>query len=172
MNTKGEIPSMFLLSRNRKLVKDDLKEIAKLMYQDVSEDPWDKENLTKRNLNFSIESVRLIDLYVHRLMNTEMGKTLLDKHFENFVNRLGAYLGEVIKSHIKQQDFNWYEFNSVNNYSICQVKGRIKPYTLLYSKKRDVVIMPLFVTSEYLEGRSTFPNFLVYVEEMTRQHSY
>ncbi|SDN71724.1 hypothetical protein [Bacillus sp. OK048] len=60
---------MFSFINKAKLIKDDLKGIAKLMYQDVSEDSWDKENLTKRNLDFTIESVRYIDMYTKRLMN-------------------------------------------------------------------------------------------------------
>ena len=57
---------MFGFLNRAKLKKDDLKGIAKLMYQDVSEDSWDKENLTERNLDFTIESVRFIDLYTNR----------------------------------------------------------------------------------------------------------
>jgi hypothetical protein len=165
---------MFGFLRNTKLVKDDLKGIAKLIYHDVSEDVWDKENLTKRNLNFTIDSVRYIDLYVKRLMHTGMGTVLLNEHFDNFVVRIGAYIGEVIKNNIKPQDFNWYEFNSVYNYSskLDGVYGSIEPLSLLYSKKRDIVILPLFVASQFLEGNSTYPNFLVYVEEMIKQNSY
>jgi len=40
---------MFSFLNIAKLKKDDLKGIAKLMYRDVSDDSWDKENLTKRN---------------------------------------------------------------------------------------------------------------------------
>lgn len=163
---------MFGFLRRTRLVKDDLKEVAKLMYQDVSEDVWDKENLTKRNLDFTVDSVRYIDLYVEKLMNTEMGISLLNKHFENFVARIGAYIGEVIKNNINQ-DFNWYEFISVYNYSskLDEVYQSIKPYTLLYSKDRDAVIMPLFVVSQFLKGNSSYSNLLVYVEEMIKQNS-
>jgi hypothetical protein len=165
---------MFGFFKNTKLVKDDLKGIAKLLYLDVSEDAWDKLNLTKRNLNFTIESVRYIDMYVNRLTSTEMGKTLLNSHFDHFVYRIGAYLGEVIKSNIKQQDFNWFEYNSVYNYSskLHEVNGSFEPLSLLYSKKRDLVIFPLFVVLQFLEGKCTYPNFLVYVEEMIKQYSY
>jgi hypothetical protein len=158
--------------RKTKLVKDDLNGMAKLMYQDVSEDVWDKENLTKRNLDFTIESIRYIDLYAKRLMNTEMGTVLLNEHFDNFVVRIGAYIGEVIKSNIKQ-DFYWYEFDSVNNYSskLDGVYKSIKPQSLLYSKKRDIVILPMFVVSEFLEANPTYPNFLIYVEEMIKENS-
>ena len=38
---------MFGFLKRTKLIKDDLKGISKLMYQDVSDDAWDQENLTK-----------------------------------------------------------------------------------------------------------------------------
>ncbi|MCM3617656.1 hypothetical protein M3936_08690 [Sutcliffiella horikoshii] len=91
---------MFNFLHKEKLIKEDLQGIAKLMYQDVSDDSWDKENLTKRNLNFTIESVRYIDTYAKRLMNTAFGNKLLSMHFENLSKRIGAYVGEVIKNNI------------------------------------------------------------------------
>lgn len=163
---------MFGFFKKTKLIKADLKGIAKLMYQDVSEDAWDKENLTKRNLDFSIESVRYIDMYTKRLMTTEIGSRLLNEHFDNFVVRIGAYIGEVIKNNIRQ-DFYWYEFDSVSNYS-SQLDGvykSIETQSLLYSKNRDVVIFPMFIVSQFLQGNSTYPIFLTYVEENIKQNS-
>lgn len=49
---------MFGSLNRSKLIKNDLKGIAKLMYQYVSEDTWEQENLTKKNLDFTIESIR------------------------------------------------------------------------------------------------------------------
>ena len=49
-------------------------------------------------------------------MNTEIGTGLLNKHFDDFMNRIGTYIGEVIKNNIKQ-DFYWYDFESVYYYS-------------------------------------------------------
>ena len=146
---------MFGFLNRTKLRKDDLKGIAKLMYQDVSDDSWDQVNLTKRNLDFTIESVRYIDMYTKRLMTMEMGTELLNKHFDNFVGRIGAYIGEVIKSNIKQ-DFYWYEFDSVYNYSpkLDGVYNNIETQSVLYSRKRDVVILPLFVVSQFLKGKA------------------
>ncbi|SDN66802.1 hypothetical protein [Bacillus sp. OK048] len=163
---------MFGFLNRTKLKKDDLKGIAKLMYQDVSDDSWDQENLTKRNLDFTIESVRYIDMYTKRLMNMEMGTELLNKHFDNFVVRIGAYIGEVIKNNIKQ-DFYWYEFDSVYNYSpkLDGVYNNIETQSVLYSRKRDIVILPLFVVSQFLKGSSPYTNFLTYVEEMIKQNS-
>ncbi|OKL37436.1 hypothetical protein [Domibacillus mangrovi] len=163
---------MFDFLKRTKLIKDDLKGMATLMYRDVSEDAWDKENLTKRNLDFTIESTRFIDMYVKRLMNTEKGIELLNKHFDNFVVRIGAYIGEVIKKNINQ-DFIWYEFDSVYAYSsaLDEFHRSEKTYSLLYSKKRDIVILPLLETTHFLEGASTYPNFLAYVEDMIKKNS-
>jgi len=163
---------MFGFLNKAKLIKDDLKGIAKLMYQDVSNDSWDKENLTKRNLDFTIESVRYIDMYTKRLMNTEFGTELLNKHFDNLVVRTGAYIGEVIKNNIKQ-DFFWYESDSVYNYSpkLDGVFNNTKTQSVLYSKKRDIVILPLNVVSQFLKGNSSYSDFLTYVEETIKQNA-
>lgn len=107
---------MFGSLNKTKLIKNDLKGIAKLMYQDVSDDNWNQENLTKRNLDFTIESIRYIDAYTKRLGTTQMGRELLKNHFDNFVVRIGAYIGEVIKRNI-YQDYKWYEYDSVYHFS-------------------------------------------------------
>jgi len=163
---------MFGFLNRTKLKKDDLKGIAKLMYEDVSDDSWDKENLTKRNLDFTIESVRYIDMYTKRLMNTEFGIELLNKHFDNLVVRIGAYIGEVIKNNIKQ-DFYWYESDSVHNYSPNPdgVFNNTKTQSVIYSKKKDIVILPLNEVSEFLKGNSPYSNFLSFVEETIKQNS-
>lgn len=154
---------MFTLFGRNKLVKDDLKQMAKLMFQDVSEDTWDQENLTKRNLDYTVESVRIIDLYVERLRGTD----LLDKHFDNFVVRIGAYVGEVIRTN-SHQDFDWYEFQSVFKYSsvLHGMDQSKEPYTLLYSKKEDAVILPLWEAAQRLKGASSYRDLLTYVEDM------
>jgi hypothetical protein len=172
MIDKEALNRMFGFLKRANLIKDDLKGIAKLMYQDVSNDSWDKENLTKRNLDFTVESVRYIDLYTKRLMNREYGAELLDKHFDNFVVRIGAYLGEVFKINLKQ-DFYWYDYESVHNFSHKpdEVHSNLESQSVLYSKKRDIVILPLNVVTEFLNGSSSYPNLLKYVEEVIRENS-
>lgn len=163
---------MFSFLNKNKLIKDDLKGIAKLMYQDVSNDTWDQENLTKRNLDLTIESIRYIDNYTKRLMTTEMGKSLLHNHFDNFVNRIGAYIGEVIKNNINQ-DHKWYTFDSVYHYSsnLDNVQSEIKEEVVLYSIKNDIVLLPLSEVAQFLKGNSSYTNFLTYVEEIIKQNS-
>ncbi|MED3832315.1 hypothetical protein [Peribacillus frigoritolerans] len=163
---------MFGSLNKTKLIKNDLKGIAKLMYQDVSDDTWDQENLTKRNLDFTIESIRYIDAYTKRLSTTQMGRELLKNHFDNFVERIGAYIGEVIKRNINQ-DYKWYEYDSVYHFSsaLDEVNRGIKTETVLYSKKRDRVIMPLTVVAQHLEGNPAHTDFLEYVEETIKQSS-
>ncbi|MFA1710586.1 hypothetical protein ACDX66_02615 [Peribacillus frigoritolerans] len=163
---------MFGYLNKTKLIKNDLKGIVKLMYQDVSEDTWDQENLTKRNLDFTIDSIRYIDAYTTRLSTTQRGRELLKNHFENFVIRIGAYIGEVIKTNINQ-DYKWYEYDSVYHFSsaLDEVNSGIKTETVLYSKKKDRVIIPLTMVAQYLEGNPAHTNFLEYVEETIKQNS-
>lgn len=158
---------MFGFFTKNKLVKDDLRGIAALMYEDVSSDPWDQENLTKRKLDFTVESVRTIDLYSQRLMTTEDGVKLMNQYIDNFVVRIGAYLGEVVRSSIYDNDFQWYEFNSVNSYSskLNESDRRPETDTVLYSKKRDIVLFPITDAELFLEGKSPYPTLLNYVEE-------
>jgi hypothetical protein len=163
---------MFGIFKRKKLIKGDLRGTATLMYRDVSDDPWDKENLTKRNLDFSIDSVRYIDRYITRLMNTDMGKGLLEEHFDIFVARIGAYIGEVIKENTRQ-DFDWYEFESVAAFTskLDGLYNSIETESLLYSKDRDTVIFPMLGVSQFLQGNSPYPNFLTFVEEQIKQNS-
>lgn len=161
---------MFGFLYKTKLIRDDLKGTAKFMYLDVSEDSWDQENLTKRNLDFTIESVRYIDEYIYRLLNTEHGSELLNKHFDSFMVRIGAYIGEVIKNNIKQ-DFHWYESGSVRNYSSSFDRIYNTCQTVLYSKKRDIVILPLDVVLQFLKGNSPYTSLLSYVEETIKENS-
>lgn len=143
---------MFGFFNGKKLIKDNLKGMATLMYEDVSNDPWDQENLTKRNLDYTIESIRYIDQYTNRLMTTEMGTSLLDDHFDNFVLRIGAYIGEVLKRNMNQ-DITWYEFNSVYHYSskLDDVQREIKEEAVLYSKKKRCRYLTCVCGSTVLE---------------------
>lgn len=164
---------MFNFLKKTDLPKENLKYTAKLMYKDVSEVTWDKENLTKRNLDFSIESIRFIDQYAQNLMSTDRGKELLDQHFDGLANRIGAYLGEIIKNHI-QQDFHWYEFKTIYLHSskLDDSDSSMKKQSLLYSIKKDTVILPLFEVAQLLKGKSSYPNLLSYVEEMIQLNSF
>jgi hypothetical protein len=163
---------MFGFINKQKLIKDDLKGIAKLMYQDVSKDPWDRENLTKMNLDYSVESVRWIDRYIERLMGRKYETDLLNDHFNHFVSRIGAYAGEVIKRELRQ-DFHWYEAQSVYRHSSNPAAGQVERdiETVIYSKTKDEVISPLSIASGMLKGSSPYPCLLVYVEQTIREQS-
>ena len=105
-------------------------------------------------------------------MKTEKGTVLLNEALDNMVNRIGAYIGEVIKRTINQ-DFTWYEFNSVykNSKSFACVAETTRPYTLLYSKKKDKAILPLSVVEQLLKGDSEYTTLQEYVEKMILVYS-
>jgi len=162
---------MFKFLKATTLKKDHLKGTAKLLFQDVSEEAWDKENLTKEKLDFTMDSLRYIDQYAVNLLNTESGTKLLSEHFDNFASRIGAYIGEVIKNTI-QQDFNWNEFDSI--YTLAKKLDDLgcddKKQSVLYSEKNDVIIMPLFEASHFLKENSSYATLTGYAEEMVKRN--
>ena len=152
--------------KRRKLVKNDIKYSAKLLFKDVSPEKWDQEHLTKENLDFSIDSVRLVNQYADRLIHTTYGQQLLKEHPDNFTTRIGAYLGEVIKNHIDGQ-YRWFDFQSVkrqtnhlNDYSMS-----VEDEAVLYSQKLDKVICPIYEVKQYLNGKSKYKKLITYVEK-------
>lgn len=152
-----------------KLIKNDKKFIAELLFKDVSPDQWDQEYLTKANLDYSIDSVRLVNEYAERLIHTEFGQQLLREHSDNFITRIGAYLGEVIKNH-KDGQYRWFDFNSIkentehlNNYVLS-----VEDESVLYSKKMDNVLCPIYEVKRYFDGKSNYNNFLAYVEQAVK----
>lgn len=163
---------MFNFLKATTLKKDHLKGTAKLLFQDVSEEAWDRENLTKEKLDFTMDSLRYIDQYAVNLLNTENGTQLLSKHFENFSSRIGAYIGEVIKSTI-QQDFHWYEFESIYKLTtkLDDFDDDDEKQSLLFSKKKDAIILPLLETSQFLKGESSYLTLVNYAEEMVNRNA-
>jgi len=153
----------------RKLIKNNIKYMAELLYKDVSSEKWDQENLTKDNLNFSIESVRLIDEYADRLMYTDFGQKILKEHPDNFPVRIGVYLGEVIKNHINGQ-YKWFEFKSIqeNTLHLDNYMVSVDDESVLYSKKLDKVICPIYEAIQYLNGKSKYTTLLDYVDEVIK----
>lgn len=148
------------------LIKNDKKYYAKLLFKDVSPDNWDKANLTKANLDFSLDSVRLVNEYADRLIDTDFGQQLLKEHPDNFAKRVGAYLGEVIKNH-KIGQYHWFDFNSIkeNTVHLNDYIISAEDESVLYSKKLDKVLCPIYEAKQYLDGKSTYKNLLTYVED-------
>lgn len=148
-----------------KLMKNNKKYSAELLFVDVSSEKWDKDNLTKANLDFSIDSVRLVNEYADRLIQTEFGQQLLKEHHDNLITRIGAYLGEVIKNH-KSGQYHWFDFNSIkeNTVHLNNDAISVKDESVLYSKKMDDVLCPIYEVKQYFDGQSKYTNFMEYVE--------
>jgi hypothetical protein len=145
--------------------------LAKLMFQDVSDDSWDQRNLTKGNLDFSLNSLDYMNQYIDNLLNTKRGQELLEKHFSNFVTRIGAYIGEVIKEHT-DKSFHWYEYDTIFTHTtkLDDYGDQIMDQDVLYDKKREVVILPLYEVELFLKGQSRYERLSLYVEDMIEQY--
>ena len=159
---------MYFFMNKREILNE--KGIAKLLFEDVSTDSWDRANLTKYNLDFTVESLVFIDQYVEKLQQ-DTNKELLASHASNLAYRIGAYLGEVMKLHISK-DFQWYELSTIEKYSAKLANYELdKKSVHLYSKKDDTVILPAFEVSEFLLGNSTYLKLSIYVKEKISQLS-
>ena len=62
--------------------------------------------------------------------------------------------------------YRWYDFNSIkentehlNNYVLS-----VKDESVLYSKKVDQVLCPIYEVKQYLAGQSHYKSFVAYVE--------
>ncbi|WP_339176363.1 hypothetical protein MKY51_07895 [Solibacillus sp. FSL R5-0691] len=149
-----------------KLIKNNKKSIADLLFKDVSPEQWDQDHLTKANLDYSIDSVRLVNEYAERILHTEFGQQLLKEHSEKLITRIGAYLGEVIKNH-KDGHYRWFEFNSVkaNTVHLNEYEQSVKDESVLYSKKLDHALCPIYEVKQYFDGKPNYNHFLAYVEQ-------
>ncbi|MGD6833017.1 hypothetical protein ACQCT5_12690 [Sutcliffiella halmapala] len=155
----------------RKMQKVNNRGLAKLMFQDVSDDSWDQRNLTKENLDFSLNSLDYMNQYIDNLLNTKRGQELLDKHFSNFVLRIGAYFGEVVKEHTVNS-FHWYEYDTIFSHTtkLDEYGDQIIDQDVLYDKKREVVILPLYEVQLFLKGQSRYERLSLFVEDMIEKY--
>jgi hypothetical protein len=96
---------------------------------------------------------------------------LLEKHFSNFVTRIGAYLGEVIKEHT-DKSFHWYEYDTIFTYTtkLDKYGDHIIDQNVLCDKKREVVMLPLYEVELFLKGQSRYERFSLYVKDMIEQY--
>jgi len=144
-----------------------VKGLSELTFKDVSDDPWDKNNLTKTKLNYSLESIGLIDEYIIRIKET----VLVEQYLNTLASRIGAYIGEIIRRNLKN-DYNWYNFFTVERLikSTEPLNDYIHIQQVIYSKKHKKSILPMYETYNFLTGNSRYLSLKNYVEEMIRSN--
>lgn len=69
-------------------------------------------------------------------------------------------------------DFKWYEANSAyQQVPHVDFKGRSKDsYSVLYSKKRGILIDPSQVVTKLVAGDAVYPSLLEYVEKVIQEN--
>ncbi|WP_203361958.1 hypothetical protein [Bacillus sp. REN10] len=147
--------------------------LSTLLYRDRSDDEWEQQNFTKENLDYSLESLSIIDEYIHRMVGTEF----CSRHLITLSSRIGIYVGEVIRKETGSY-FDWYEYDDVfiflneeelnsheNYYDIVQFQE------LLYNRKTQVLLLPLYLVFQYLIKDSTsYHSVYEYGEKMIRKY--
>lgn len=155
---------LFLLLNNK---NREVRSISKLMYTDVSNDPWDIANLTKYILDYSVESISIIDLYLEKLKDSDFG----EKNAIRLSSRIGAYIGEVFRRNLSYKH-NWYELILLED----EIKEIEKYYDIiyqqeiLYSKKQETYILPQYEAYIYLINKSNYKSMTSFVSEVLKFH--
>ncbi|WP_052245809.1 hypothetical protein [Sporosarcina sp. ZBG7A] len=145
-----------------------VKSLSTLMYRDVSTNQWDQINLTKENLDYSIESLSIIDEYIEKVKGTE----LIKKNLNTFSIRIGAYVGEVIRRKLGK-DYNWYDYQTIEHLipNAQDFYDYIKSQQVLYSKKDKQFIIPMYEVYDCFQGNSQYTNINSYVVEKVNNQS-
>jgi hypothetical protein len=139
----------------------ELKGVSQLIFEDVSKEEWDIKYLTSTNLDYTIDSLQLIDQYAKKLK----GSDLLNQYFDILVSRIGSYLGEVIKRNSKG-DFHWYNLKVIENKfpSLKEYSKSMKQNEILYSEKLNIVVLPMYEASIFLKGTSKYKDLTTYAK--------
>jgi len=152
---------MLFLFLNKKNIE--VKAIAELLFTDVSNDPWEVKNLTEEKLDFSIESIAIIDVYLQRLKKS----TYLEKNQIRLSSRIGAYLGEVIRRKLSTV-YHWYDFNVIFDkiIDLDEFYDIVYQQETLYSRRKRDYILPMYEVFMFFQNKSRYKNMSAYVLKM------
>ncbi|GLY11890.1 hypothetical protein [Pseudobacillus badius] len=131
---------------------NEAESLSTLLYSDRLNDEWEQQNFTKENLNYSLESLSIIDKYINRMVGTDF----CSRNLITLSTRIGFYVGEVIRKQTGSY-FNWYEYDDIfiflseeeldahdNYYDI------VKLQEVLYNRKTKVLLLPLYFVFQLL----------------------
>ena len=89
------------------------------------------------------------------------------RYFHFFYTHIGIVITALYFTWVKGYRPTFYLHSS----KLDDSDSSMKKQNLLYSIKKDTVILPLFEVAQLLKGKSSYPNLLSYVEEMIQINS-
>ncbi|MCX6752356.1 MAG: hypothetical protein NTZ87_02540 [Candidatus Nomurabacteria bacterium] len=111
-----------------------------------------KEFLDPKKLDFSLESLKLVDSYLDEVRKQE--KDLSEDKLIKIVLRCGAYCGEVIRKNSKKNRY-WinYDHAIVIDPLVKSFEKSVYTFYILFAEPRDFVF-PLAKVGKYIENGS------------------
>ncbi|NAR67127.1 hypothetical protein [Acinetobacter haemolyticus] len=88
-----------------------LSDLADMFYSEKNDPVYQFETLNPKKLDYSIESLKLIDTYLSDLRKTNLDQISDDQRFKTIL-RTGAYVGEVIRKNDKNRKWYWVDYET------------------------------------------------------------
>lgn len=88
-----------------------LSDLADMFYSEKNDPVYKFETLNSKKLDYSIESLKLIDTYLSDLRKTNVDQILDDQRLKTIL-RTGAYVGEVIRKNDKKRKWYWVDYET------------------------------------------------------------
>lgn len=134
-----------------KTIDTELNELSQLLFLDQEGSfPKQKVLISIPNDN-SIDSLKLIDDYLESIRE----ENELEEIYNSLVLRLGAYVGEVIKSNSKK-DYHWYDFKTAKKLqpSIKDWEEQIGTAAILHSAETGEMTFPINKVCKFIDNGS------------------
>ncbi|ENU29443.1 hypothetical protein F991_02674 [Acinetobacter sp. CIP-A165] len=88
-----------------------LSDLAVMFYSEKNDPVYQFETLNPEKLDYSIESLKLIDTYLSGFRKTNLDQISHDQRFKTIL-RTGAYVGEVIRKNDKNRQWYWVDYET------------------------------------------------------------
>lgn len=134
-----------------KTIDTELNELSQLLFLDQEGSfPKQKVLISIPNDN-SIDSLKLIDDYLESIRE----ENELEEIYNSLVLRLGAYVGEVIKSNSKK-DYHWYDFKTAKKLqpSIKDWEEQIGTAAILHSTETGEMTFSINKVCKFIDNGS------------------
>ncbi|GLY11639.1 hypothetical protein [Pseudobacillus badius] len=146
--------------------------IVEVFFLDPSEDKWERENINEDQLDFSLESLKLIDEFIQHIISTEYYKRFV----MTYSSRIGTYVGEVIRRKTGSL-YDWYEYvDLILVLSEEELESHSRFYDvytyqeLLYSRKTKETLMPLYVAFQMIiQEPANYQSMYQYADEVIQK---
>jgi hypothetical protein len=153
---------MPLFSRKPKLSDEALRDLSKMLTSCPDDPTPGVEVLDASRLDFSIESLALMDDY----LDVMRSRKLTQRDNMVLVLRCGAYVGEVVRQNSSERDFHWLDYDEAVRFDsqIATLGGKSLGLMAILWSGEQRFSFPLAKVMKFLEnGREDSTEFFAQV---------